>query len=451
MSASFCLSENRPLRTLLVLVASLSVFFDAPAISSAAEFLGGREVTIAADKTWEGDLYISAQSVNVEGTVTGDLVVCAQKLHVTGKIDGGVFAACQQILLEGKCGRTCRLACQAAEVGDGAQLGGDLVAAGYSLEVNKGAVISGDLVYAGFQAMLRGQIEQDVWGAVNRAELFGKIGRELSITTGSNQGSAPSPPVGMWWGTNLVSIPQVKPGLTIEEGATIGSKLIYHSPQEADINPKAEVTGPIEWIEPQHPAKPDDDKIDFFWDQIKRYLTILAMGILMIVVCPQTTSGIVEQIIERPIFSFLAGIIAVPLSVVLSALVIALIVAIPMAFGWMHFDGLAVAGSFIASFATVLYLGSLAFYLVFGAAVVTCISLGRVVFSDHRIVSRGALILMLGFGLIFYVVLTCVPLLRVGVIAAATLFAFGGIFLWCMTKVLSGSSENRPRTAAESS
>src|SRR5690606_1335527 len=153
------------------------------------------------------------------------------------------------------------------------------------------------------------------------------------------------------------------------------------SPEEANIAPQANITGPIEWIEPEHPPKPKNAKVHYFWQQVKRFLTILAMGVLMIVACPQTTGGIVEQILRRPIVSFLAGLVAVPLSVVLSAMVLALIVAIPMAFGWLHFDGLAIAGTCIASLAAVLYLGSVAFYFAFGAVVVTCIALGRVVFS----------------------------------------------------------------------
>ncbi|WP_147274403.1 hypothetical protein [Bremerella cremea] len=438
------------MRILLVLIASFLSMLVSFSEISAAEFLSGREVTVAADEIWEGDLYISAQSVNVAGTVKGDLVVFSQALHVTGQIEGGVFAAAQQVLLEGECARTCRIACQAAEVGAGAQLGGDLVVAAYSLEIKQDAVISGDLIYAGFQAMLKGEIEQDVWAAVNRAELLGQVKQELSITTASSH-TPDWQPLGQFWpGTPLVSIPQVKPGLTIDAGATIGSKLIYHSPEEANIAPQANITGPIEWIEPEPPLKPENENLNYFWQQVKRFLTILAMGVLMIVVCPHTTGGIVEQILQRPIASFLAGLIAVPLAVVLSAIVLALIVAVPMAFGWLHFDGLAVAGSLIASLAAVLYLGSVAFYFVFGAAVVTCITLGCVVFSDQRMTSRWALIVMLGFGLIFYIVLTCVPYLNVGIIAAAILFAFGGIFLWCMGKVLKGGQHENSREAAGS-
>lgn len=437
------------MRTLLVLVTYLSFSLLCPLITNAAEFLSGQDVTIAADETWDGDVYISAQSVNIAGTVKGDLVVCAQKLHVTGTIEGGVFAACQQILLEGECGRTCRLASQVAEVGEGAKLDGDLVAAGYSLTVNQDAVISGDLVYAGFQTLLRGEIARNVWAAVNGAELFGGVGGELSITTAGSHAPDPLMTDEFWPGTPLVKIPRVPSGLTIHDSATVGSKLIYNSPSEADISAMAKVTGPIEWIEPASPGKEPQQKMDYAWQQIKRFLTILAMGVLMIVVCPQTTGGVVEQIIQRPIASFLAGIVAVPLSVVMSVLVIALIVAIPMGFGWLDFDGLAVAGSFIASFAAVTYLGSLAFYFVFGAAVITCITLGRVVFSDHRITSRGPMILMLGFGLIFYVVLTCVPFLGMGIFVTAILFGFGGIFLWFMGKVLAGSAENRPRAATD--
>lgn len=416
----------------------------------AAEFLTGKEVTIAADETWEGDVYICAQSAKVEGTINGDLVVYAQSLHVSGTVEGGLIAAGQEILLEGTYGRSCRIACQAAKVGAGTQMQRDLVAACYSLEVEKGTAIDGDLVYAGYQAMLGGTIKEDVWAAVNRAEVMGKIGRELSITTDSNQQPGP-PPNQFWQNLKLVNIPMVSPGLTIHEDATIGGKLTYHSPSEVTIEDGAKVTGPIEWIEPERPAKQGPkDKTNYFWGQLKRYVTLLVMGILMVLCCPATCGGTVDQIVQRPIVSFLAGILAVPLSIIALGVAAGLIVMVPMAFGWLTLDGLAAAGAYIAAFAMVLYVGSLGYFFVFGAAAVTSITLGRIVFSDHSITSRGRLILSLAFGLVFYVVLTCVPYLRVGVFVAAILFAFGGIFVWMM-RGLFGSSFEKAAPAPKAS
>lgn len=429
------------MRSILFLFLGWIVSFALVSSIQAAEFLSGQAVTIAADETWEGDVYIFAQSVNVEGTINGDLVVYAQRLHVSGTIEGGVIAAAQGILLEGTYGRSCRIACQAGKIGAGTQMKRDLVAACYSLEVDKRASIDGDLVYAGYQAMLGGTIQEDVWAAVNRAEVSGKIGRELSITTDSNHQQGP-PPNQYWQEMKLVEIPIVSPGLTIHEDATIGGKLTYHSPSEVTIDDGAKVTGPIEWIQPEKPAKQDPkNKTDYFWGQLKRYVTLLVMGILMVVCCPTTCGGTVDQIVQRPILSFLAGILAVPLSVIALGVVAGLILAIPMAFGWLTLEGLAVAGAFIAAFGMVLYVGSLGYFFIFGAAAVTSITLGRIVFSDHPITSRGRLILSLAFGLVFYVVLTCVPYLRVGVFVAAILFAFGGLFVWMMRGLFVSSSD----------
>lgn len=429
------------MRSFLILLFAGVLSFAVADLAKAAEFLNGEEVTIAADDTWDGDVYIFAKSVTVEGTIKGDLVVYAQRVHVSGTVEGGAIVAAQEILLEGSYGRTCRIACQVAKVGSGTQMERDLVAAGYSLEVDKGAKIDGDVIYAGYQAMLGGTIKDDVWAAVNRAEVLGKIGRELSITTDSNHEKDP-PPSQYWQPMKLVDIPIVSPGLTIHEDASIGGKLTYHSPTEVTIKEGASVTGPIEWIEPERPAKRDPkNKTDYFWGQLKRYVTLLVMGILMVVCCPTTCGGTVDQIVQRPILSFLAGILAVPLSVIALGAIAALILAVPMAFGWLTLEGLAVAGAFIAAFGMVLYVGSLGYFFVFGAAAVTSITLGRIVFSDHPITSRGRLILSLAFGLVFYVVLTCVPYLKVGVFVAAILFAFGGLFVWMMRSLFVGASE----------
>ncbi|QDU74679.1 Polymer-forming cytoskeletal [Bremerella volcania] len=436
------------MRSILFLILAGVLSFALVDSALAAEFLSGQEVTIASDETWDGDVYIFAQSATVEGTIKGDLVVYAQRLHISGTVEGGVIAAAQEILLEGTYGRSSRIACQAAKVASGTEMKRDLVAACYSLEIDKGATIDGDLIYAGFQAMLGGTIQEDVWAAVNRAEVSGKIGRELSITTDSNHQQGP-PPNQYWQDMKLVVIPMVSPGLTIHEDATIGGKLTYHSPTEVTIDDGAKVTGPIEWIEPEKPAPRDpQDKTDYFWNQLKRYVTLLVMGILMVVCCPATCGGAVDQIVQRPIVSFLAGVLAVPLSIIALGVVAGLILLVPMAFGWLTLDGLAVAGALIAVFGMVLYVGSLGYFFVFGAAAVTSITLGRIVFSDHPITSRGRLILALAFGLVFYVVLTCVPYLHVGVIVVAILFAFGGIFVWMM-RGLFGSSAEKAKPAAK--
>ncbi|MBI1247490.1 hypothetical protein GC197_06535 [bacterium] len=407
----------------------------------AAEFMHGEEITITAEETKEGDLYIFGKSVKVEGTIQGDLVVYCQQLEISGKVDGCLIAAGQEMLLKGNFKRTCRIACQAAEVAKGAKLEDDLVAASYSLQVDQGATIDGDLIYAGFQTVLKGDIEEDVWAAVNRAEVVGKIGQELSITTAGDPAKQEPPQGPVWYGTHLVDIPAVMPGLNIEKEATIGGKLTYKSPEEANIAEGAKVTGPVNWLKPDHPEGPKpEDKTEYFVSQIKRYFMLLLMGILMIVCCPTTSGQTADQIVQRPLLSLLAGFLAIPLSVIGFVVVMAMIFAIPMLCGWLTLDGLAAASFFVSGFAAVLYAGSLIFYVAFGAVAVTCISVGRVVFSDRPVASRGQLTLALGFGLVFYVVLTCVPYVRVGVVVASIFFGFGGMFVWLVRTLFVSST-----------
>lgn len=406
-----------------------------------AEFLSGETVTITKDETWEGDLYVMAQSVTIEGLVEGDLVVYAQALDLRGTVEGSLIAACQQARIAGRCGRSSRIAAHAIQLTPQARLAADLVAAAYSLEIEEGAVVNGDLVYAGYQALLHGDVREDVWGAMARAALHGTIGQELSISTGGNQPNAAPRSLNRWMPSPLFPLPPVEPGLTIHPGAEVKGKMTYHSPNEAVIDSEAKVTGPIEWLEPQRePLAIQDEKTRFFVEQLKRYATLLVLGLLMVLVCPTTTGGTVDEIVERPVLSFLLGIVAVPISLVMVGVIGALIGILPLALGLLTMDGLAAASSAVAAFTLVLYVGSWVYYLLVGAAAVISITLGRIVFSDYPIVSRGRLSLALMFGLIVYVVLTCVPYLRVGVAVTAVLFAFGGLLLW----ILHGAFRNRP-------
>jgi len=434
--------------TCLRLLAPLLAVAVATPIVSAAEFIFEDIVTIPADEVWEDDVYIFAQQVVVEGTIEGDLVVTAQSIDVPGTVEGSLIAACQQIRMAGRFGRSSRIACHSALVADGATLGKDLVFAGYALETAKNSRIDGDLVAAGFQVVHRGIIEEDVWAAVNRASIEGKIEGELSITADGREGQ---PPTQQQFGPNapqLFSIPSVRPGLNIEDEGSVGGRLIYKSPDEVEISEGADVAGPIERIDMPE-AAPQQKKTNaaLAIEQIKRYASLLILGVLMVLVCPRSTSATVEQMMERPIASFFAGIIALPLSLVLVFVIAAMMVIVPAVLGAIHFDELSGTGALLSFYALLVYLGGWIFFFAYGTVIVVSISMGRIIFSSNTPAHRGWLLLALGFGLIFYVVLTCVPYLRVGIWIATILFAFGAYFLWLIVWLFFRSEAKEKVTA----
>lgn len=399
--------------------------------SLGAEFLSGQNVVIAADQVWEDDVYVFAQTLVVEGEIKGDLVVSAQQVHLRGDIGGSLTAACQQLLIEGTCGRASRIACHTARIAPEARLAGDVVAAAYSLDIAKGAVVDGDLIYAGYQILLQGQILDDVWAAVSRAEITGSIGRELSITAA---GTAAAHPVDTYWNVppgSLLAVPPVTSGLTIHPEARIGSGVVYRSPEEAEIASDASIGGEVQWLKTERlELSAGDPRMRYFWAQVRRYGTLLVLGGLMVMVCPTTTRGTVDEIAVRPGVTFLAGLLAIPMAVVAVGVIGALVVLLPMLFAMVTMDHLAVASAAIMFFSLLMYVASLLYFVAYGAAAILSITFGRLIFSDQPIISRGGQLLALAFGLIFFILLTCIPYLDIGVMGVALLFGFGGLFTW---------------------
>jgi len=99
----------------LALIALLTLTIATPA--RAFDARTGEDVVIAAGEVIEDDLYVSAATFTLDGTVKGDLAVAAQTITINGAVMDDV-----------------RIAGATLFVGEGASIGDDLFGASYSLE-----------------------------------------------------------------------------------------------------------------------------------------------------------------------------------------------------------------------------------------------------------------------------------------------------------------------------
>jgi len=75
------------------LLAILVLTFTRPA--SAFDGRSGENIVIKSDEVIDDDLYVTAGTFVLDGTVNGDLIVVGQTLTINGKVDGDVMAAGQ--------------------------------------------------------------------------------------------------------------------------------------------------------------------------------------------------------------------------------------------------------------------------------------------------------------------------------------------------------------------
>ena len=123
-------------RRFLILISFvlLAVLLVASPAWGEVETRSGQEVRIGPDEVVEDDLYVTANEVVVDGTVEGDLVAFGRSITVNGTVEGDLIAAGQTVEVGGTVEDDARIAGQALLLGEGANVGDDLLAAGYSLE-----------------------------------------------------------------------------------------------------------------------------------------------------------------------------------------------------------------------------------------------------------------------------------------------------------------------------
>ncbi|HET6924506.1 MAG TPA: hypothetical protein VFH39_01580 [Candidatus Saccharimonadales bacterium] len=155
----------------------------------------GQTVTI--NGAINGDVFCAGQTVNVHATVHGDILCAGQTVNVDGQVFGSVRLAGQTVNLT-------------AQVTHGASL------VGQDLTVQSGARIGQDVSLAGQTVTVNGSVGRDISAASSNLTLASAVGRNVTA--------------------------QVEQ-LTLNGGAKIGGSLTYTSPNVAQLQSGAVVSG----------------------------------------------------------------------------------------------------------------------------------------------------------------------------------------------------------------
>ncbi|MBI3161731.1 MAG: hypothetical protein HYZ23_04445 [Chloroflexi bacterium] len=294
------------------LIALLSATFATPAL--AFDGRSGETIVIEADETIEDDVYVTANSFVLEGTIKGDLVVFGTNITINGTVEGDLIAAGQSIGVYGTVTDDARIAGAVLQVGESASIGGDLVAAGASLETKEDSVVGGDLVVGAAQALIQGNVADDMFAGVGAMELHGEIGGNVQAEVGNPEESGPSP--SMFMPDTEISFPQVKPGFTIAEGAKIHGNLEYTLSRDIKI-PEGAVDGKVTRKEPvvtPHAVEvkltPAQIATNWVFDLLRTIVTLVLFGLLLGWLAPSFMKGIMEKVQSAPAASIGWGVVS---------------------------------------------------------------------------------------------------------------------------------------------
>jgi cytoskeletal protein CcmA (bactofilin family) len=301
------------------------------AIAFLALSLASLSAAAVAQQTELGGKVRSGQEVTVptEETVRGDLIASAGTVRIDGRVDGDLVAS-----------------------------GGQVTVAG---------TVTGDVLVAAGTTTISGQVDGDVRVASGQARLEGRVGEDVLLAVG--QATVVS-------GARVDGDLIFGAGQMTMDGAVAGSVL----GATRNYTRRGSVGGSEKVTVQQRGEKQAPTLADRAFDRLRRYASILAIGVLMLWLVPRLFRGAADSARGRPLVSFGVGILGVIGVIVLLVLVILVTVLVAIALGLLGLGSLSGA----TVFAGILAAGIISFLfflaVAFGAQATVGLALGRLLF-----------------------------------------------------------------------
>jgi cytoskeletal protein CcmA (bactofilin family) len=418
----------------LTLTLMLATMLAAPA--AAVEFRSGDTVVIGKDEVIDDDLFITATTVKVYGTVNGNLFAAGSQVEVDGTVNGSLFTAGQSLALNGKVDGSLYGGGTSLVLGPQSSVRRNVFFYGFGLRTESGSKVGRDLLVGGYQAQLNGEVSRDFKFNGGALELNGKVGRNVSAQVGEPQAGGQPPMFFMPMGMPA----SIRPGLRVGKEASIGGKLAYTSAVEQGA--AIQVT-PVGGVAYQIPT-PEPGKIAAgqaqgstvirlgYWalDRAREFITLLVLGALALWVMPSLLNAVVDKAQARALPAAGWGLIVVIVGY-LGAVVLALLIfAMGILFGVLTLGGL--MGTVLGVGFSGLGLAFTVFTLLvsYGSKLVVAYLFGRLLLQTLAKQYADRKFLTLVVGVVVYALVAWIPILGWLIGLVATLIGLGAMWLW---------------------
>lgn len=387
--------------------------------ASASDIRTGSSIVIAAGEVIDDDLIVSAETVQIDGTVRGDLIATGTTLIVNGTVEGSAALAGQSLRMLGNVDGSVYATSFDLTVGESAVVGRNLYYGGFSLDLNPGSTV-GRSVYAGTsQVVADGTIGGDLVVGSNALELRGSVGGDVLGDIAPED--SPMMPMGTM--PNMPAIEQIAPGLRIDPASTVGGTVDV---QQTERIPES--------------AQPETGFLglpNWFTDRLGEFIGLVIIGAIMIYVTPRILPLLDHEIRSQPWQSLgwgaLIMLVLFPVAIVAGGMLVVLLTAFfgVITFGELTGAVLTLSGSFLAFlFFAFLFVA----YLV--AKVIVGYFVGRWLLSrvDMDPASKWTQLAYVALGVLLYELLRAIPVAGWIISLLVTFFGVGVIMSYWLTK-----------------
>jgi cytoskeletal protein CcmA (bactofilin family) len=384
--------------------------------ADAADIRTGERVVIAVDEVIDDDLVVSAQFVEINGTVTGDLVATGTIILINGRVGGSAIVAAQSVEVRGTIDGSLYGAAYSLLLGEGAAVNRNVLFGGFSATTQANSQVSRDFHMAGYQMRHDGSIGGDLNVSAGALQINGTVGGDVTGEV-SAPGRAAPPHVSL---PNMPSTVTMLPsGLVVGPAAQIGGQMLAQ-----EITPTARPTHGVLGLP--------------LWliNRLGTVIGLLLVAIFLIALWPRVLPALSGALQRRPLPSLGWGLLIYILLFPAGILVgLILVVGLTLLFAMVTFGQLtgAMLGLLVGLFLFALF-GFLFFTYVIAWLIVGHL-LGRLLFNRaNRPASRGAHFLYTLIGVLVLQGLRLVPVLGFIVAFFVGTLALGAVLVYWLDR-----------------
>jgi len=351
-----------------------------PLIGRAATLKAQDTVFLSSDQVVDGNLIVTANIVEIQGTVHGDVIAFANSLTISGSVFGDVIALGNNVRINGRVDGNVRVAASTLQIDS--EVGKNVSAAAGTILLTKQSKINWSLWALAGTLQQRGEVRGDLEAKTGRAIIGGAVKGTVNLTVKE------APPV-------------------ISKEASLFGDFNYRSPGEAVIDQDAKIIGQVNYL-PLLTAKPG------FWRQpnftvalLAKFLSLFAWwasGLFLVALVGHRLDKITHLMITKPWRSLFTGFVYVIFLPVLFIILAGTLIGLPAA----------LIGA--AIFFIVLYLSQLFTGLTIGQELLHLITRRR---------KKPKALWSMVVGLLIYRLVTLIPIVGEMIFILATLWGFG--------------------------
>ena len=384
----------------------------------AADVRRGERVVIAADEIVDDDLIVSAQYVEVNGTVTGDLVATGTVIVVNGTVGGSALLAAQTLEVRGRVGGSVYGAAYSLLLDEGAAVSRNVLFGGFSATTRPDSQIDRDLYVAGYQLLHDGVVGGDLNVAGNALQINGSVGGDVTGEVTTTGRSTP----------RMLNLPNVPADIEVLPSGVV-------------VGPTAQIAGQMLVQETAVDAGQAQRGVFGLPRRVSNRLGqtfgLLLVAIVAIALAPRLLPGLSNALQSKPLPSLgwgaLIYLLLFPLGLIVG---LALIVLLTLLFAVITFGQYTAAILGLTIGAYVFALFAFLFFVYIMAWLVVGHLLGRLVLGQARtaLPSRGAQFAYVLLGVLVFQGLRIVPVLDFVLAFFVGTFVLGAAFVWWLNR-----------------